>query len=675
MNNNVVNVRDLGKLKCLDIAKNLKGGLNILFEDGIERHLISKEIIMSRYYWEVLYNYPKQKILSTYVVSNYYKSGLYSSKTHIDFLYTITRDLIYGILQDSKDRKKTLSNIYSLVYDVAEALYNELSEYLKDYVISIDLIDLLDIQLRDEVMESIARVKREMTNESINSAHEILDRLLREDELLKDNPAVIAYISEAVSGGQMKAMLSSNGFKTDSNGKIFPYPVTSSFMLGLDNMYEVIVESRTAVKALILSTKGIQSTETFAKELQLLTMYIERIRVDDDCGSTSYLEWFVSAEQKDINNLLGSYYLNEETNQLELITEDSKHIIGTKIKLRNPIGCKHWDKHGICGVCYGDLGYQVPATANLGHFSAVNPTGQTTQLSFKTKHQQDSASAETVILDEVSKKFFNIRQKSNFCINKINLKEGDKLYIEAPQEFFFGIRDVNEENIEKLDVSRVTRIPFITVRYKKKNLEEEVYRIDIKRGNRFGHLSSKFLGHILENPPEISSANTNYVIDISKLKENTPVIILPDMEYSYLSLALEIKGLLKQVNVKDNAYTFLAKLYNLVNSKLKINIAYLSVIVRALMVKDVKHRNYDLSNGDNVDSIAKMMPVIKKRSLSNALILGWAAGTMTTPSSFEDTNRPNSSLDVLFRPEEAIYWSHRREKVLESRKNEMRRKR
>jgi hypothetical protein len=151
-------------------------------------------------------------------------------------------------------------------------------------------------------MEAINNVKDKLDSDSVKNSYRVFDKEMESPEL-RNNPVVLASKSGAVNNGQLKAMLNVGGYKTDANGKIFPYPVASSFMLGMENMYDIIVESRTAVKALYLSTVAIQSTETFAKELQLLAMYIEKIYRNDDCGSTNYLEWIVS-DAKDLKKYI-----------------------------------------------------------------------------------------------------------------------------------------------------------------------------------------------------------------------------------------------------------------------------------------------------------------------------------------------------------------------------------
>ena len=668
----VLPIRQLFKLPAQNIIKDIKGGLVLGFEDGEVKHLKSKEIVLSMFYWEIFRYYPTLPIKSNYIATLYFKNNVESNEAHLDFLEVIAEDIIYGYIQYTDNKGDEIDKMYSLIHDVAENLYDATDEDLKTYVASIDVIDMLDIQLRKRNMDAINEVKDKLDSESVRKSYKIFAEEIASPEL-NNNPVVLASKSGAINNGQLMAMLNVGGYKTDANGKIFPYPVASSFMLGMDNMYDLLVESRTAVKALYLSTVAIQSTETFAKELQLLAMYIETIYRNDDCGSTSYLEWIVS-DAKDLKNLIGSYYLNIETNKLDLINKNSKHLIGKQIKLRNAIGCKHWNKHAICAKCFGDLHYQIPKTANIGHYSGVSITEPTTSLSLKSKHQNDSASAEEIVLDDVSEKFLTIKNKNSFAIKDgFKTPEHYKVLIRAPQEFLHGVKDINEDNVNTIDIYKVTTVHYIDIAViDTRTQQEEVYRVDIKRGNRIGALTDRFLGYILKEGYTLSRKSSDFEIDITSMKPGFPIIILPDIEYNYLSLALDIKSMLKKITLKDNASTFLAKLYTLINSKLSVNIAFISIIVRALIVVDVKNQNFDLP-GPNTDGnqIFKIADVTKKRSLSNSLVLGWAASTLKSAHSFVESGRPNSVLDVLFTPQEAIYYHHYRKDKLKLRENEM----
>ena len=91
--NTILDVRDLQEVKPKYILDNLKGGLEIRFEDNIVVKMKMKDIVISRYYWEILYKYPVV-IDSNFIVSKYYKNNMYSSDTHLNFLYQINKKIM-----------------------------------------------------------------------------------------------------------------------------------------------------------------------------------------------------------------------------------------------------------------------------------------------------------------------------------------------------------------------------------------------------------------------------------------------------------------------------------------------------------------------------------------------------------------------------------------------------
>lgn len=92
------------------------------------------------------------------------------------------------------------------------------------------------------------------------------------------------------------------------------------------------------------------------------------------------------------------------------------------------------------------------------------------------------------------------------------------------------------------------------------------------------------------------------------------------------------------------------------------------------MIQDLKTNNFDLPTTETkTPQIAKMVDVIRGRSLPNSLVLGYATKILTSAYSFVPDNRPNSVLDVLFKPREAIFYAKKRKIAMKKRENEMKR--
>ncbi len=102
--------------------------------------------------------------------------------------------------------------------------------------------------------------------------------------------------------------------------------------------------------------------------------------VMDDCGTNDFLNVNIISE-KHKKTLIGKYYLNNQTNQIELITKENVNdlIVGRDVKIRSLITCEaHNDK--ICRVCFGDKQYP---TKYLGILSAQIVSSVLTQLTMR----------------------------------------------------------------------------------------------------------------------------------------------------------------------------------------------------------------------------------------------------------------------------------------------------
>jgi len=663
-------VRDFLNYKPLDILNNITGYVNVMFEDNICVRMYSREVIISRYFWEMANLNKDIKLVSKYNIRNFYTNDMYTGKSHTKFLSEILNDLINNVIKvNGKDVHKQLAYTYYSLYKIVETLYSEFSYNITEHVMSMNIKDLLDIQLKEDLMKSMARVSDEMNVNAIDVTYNLLDHIMRNDKDLLNNPVVKAYISGMVNANQMKQVLGPRGYVTELDSSIFKYPISSSFTMGMANMYELAADSRSGAKALFLSNKAIQDSEYFGRELQLATMVVEDI-VFGDCGSTDYLDWYVKPVEKsvsgetiykgDLNKLEGKYYLDETTNELVAITTDMKHLYGKTIKLRSAIKCKLPNKKQICSKCFGELAYSIPKHSNLGHLCSTEINAKISQSILSTKHLVTSATSNTIELNDDAKKFFVIKDKNGYVIRpQVLAKKNAKVSLIFKQEECFGLKDIKmDKSINIIDPGRVSRLETIIVRYEYKGNVEH-YELPIRLGNRYGVFELKFLNYIIENGYEADEYD-NYIVDMSNWKFITPILKLPEVEFSFLALSKDTKDMFKTMSIlkggvsKDSPESLLSKVFTLVNSKLDVNIALFEVVVYAFTVYDLPNGNYDLGrNSENVQ-LSPLLTVIDKRSAGASYGYDNLSGKILTPGLFTDTNKPDHLLDVLLKPNEVL---------------------
>jgi len=663
ISNRIVKVRSLLSFSTQDITNGLKTNHDVLFEDGVVKHMTSREIILFRYIMDVINIYPTLPIKSTYVISNFYSNGMYVSKTINKCYSIILEDIIFNIVKPAGNRG-LLRIVYETMFQVVNNIFNEVVYGNLRYASSLSILDFLEVQLDQELLDSMRRCSDELTVDSVNNTHAVMDKVIREK--YSHNDIGKAYIAGTVNPNQIKQLLGARGYVTEIDSTIFKYPIASSFTLGLSSIYDMATESRSGAKALFLSNKAIQSSEYLSRELQLVCMSVEKL-VDGDCGSTDYVKWFVKGStdgsKSDLKNMAGKHYFDPVSNSIKIIKITDKHLEGTTVLLRTAMKCKHPDKNSVCTTCFGELSYGVHPHASLGHIATTTMTQKISQAILSTKHLATSATSSSVALDDIGKQFFTIKNKDGIAFKSVLLgRVKTKMYLIVDQASAYGIKDLTTSmDVRKLNPARVSRISHITILTVDQKGNRELYPINIKTINRYGNFTYDFLEYIQTNGYTLTSSD-EYMIDLVNWKQAIPVIKLPEVEFNFLALSNAVKSEFKFMDIikgdrsSETQESLLQKVFDLVNSKLDVNIALLEVIIYAFTITSIKDGDYTLGRTDSENSanLMKIDGIIKNRSLGAAYGYERVLSTIIDPKSFIGENRTAHPLDVLIAPNEVL---------------------
>lgn len=663
-----VNVREFLKLDQSEIRDGLKTNLNVIYEDSVVIPMTYKEIIVQRYMLDIFKVIDKHKklkvpIRSGFCITHFYTNGILTSKTLNKCFETILSDVIELIVKPSNSRE-CLPDLYKKMYEIFNDIYNDLLYNILEYSNSININDFLEIQFEDELLNSMADVVKKKTPESVNNTYAVLDKIIRNNEELKQHNIIArGYISGSVNPNQVKQLLASRGYVTELNSSIFNIPVASSFTLGMRDMYDLGIESRAGAKALYLSNKAVQDSEYFARELQLITMIVERL-VDGDCGNHDYMDWFVrdgrNGEKSDLPNLIGKYYYNPTTNREEVITEKDKHLEGTTIKLRVAINCKLQDDRAICTKCFGDLYHAIHKHTNIGHFCSTEMTEKLTQSILSTKHLSGTASSNDVKLDEVKKNIFTIKS-NNYYFKPNIIRKGMDIKLFIDMDSAFGLKDLNPTvDVYKLNPTRISKVANLMLQViNTKTGEMNVFDMEIKDNNKYGILTYDFLNYTLKTGYILDDYD-RYVIDMNSWDYNKPLLNMPEFEYNFLNLARNIKGLLRNIKVtkgigsEETPEALLQQLFDLVNFKLDVNIAMLDVIVYAMTVRSIRNGDYNLGRNSQDRQLMKSLELIANRSLGAGYAWQDVVNNILSPKSYYGQNAIDHPLDIMLKPNEVI---------------------
>lgn len=667
----VLPVKELFKFNCEEIKKGLTLDQNIIFEDNVVISHTYRETILLRFILDIYTVIPQIPIVSKHCFKNYYTNGLFTAKTINKAFSSILEDTVNLYIKPNNNRK-LLEPLYAKMYDVINNIYNNLSYELPQYTNSINILDLLKIQFNPKLIEAMQDVYNNRgkedsykTVERVNKTYSILDTILKEDPELQDNVVARGYRSGTINANQVKQVLASRGYVTELDSNIFKYPIASSFTLGMTDIYDQAIESRSGARALYLSTKAVQDSEYFARELQLTTMIVERL-VDGDCGQKDYIEWLVrpkgdTVSKPDLNNLIGKYYYNEKTKQEEMITADHKHLEGKVIKLRSALNCKLQDPRSVCTKCFGELAYTIPVHSNIGHYCSTAVTEKITQSILSTKHLSTSANGGDIHLDINAQKFFQVKN-NNYYFNMQSRTNKVKYNIVINQYEAFGFKDINQStDIRKLNISRVSLISKIILQVDEGNGKITDYPITVEDNKKKGSFTYELLNYVIKHGYTLNNYD-NYIICLDKWDFKNPIITMPELEYNFLTLAKNVKSLFKTIKIIKNEYrssetpeSLLQKAFDTLNYKLDINLALLEIIVYAFTVKSIKDKDYSLGRNIPDRQLMKLSDLIFNRSLGAGYGYEKVINLILNPRSFYGKNRVSHPMDIMIKPEEVVY--------------------
>lgn len=659
----VYKARDILAMDLDDIASLQSPVLTIEFEDNVSIKTTIRKVVYSRFFWKIHEIYDKLPIYSRHFVEYVLAkdNGILNSNTHINLLKIIARDTIeiYG-LQDPILKEPLLD----LIYEITNDIYNKLTKYIDSSVVTIDILDFLELSFNKEIIEANNSLKP--TPKNIEKIHKKVLGIIKNSN--PNNNIVKAIKAKMVNANQVTQCLSLRGYLSEVDGKILSTPIKSNFTLGLNKLHDFVAESRSAAKSLYFSEAPLEDAEYFARRLQLSTMSVERLETGD-CGSTDYIKWFVRPPEYGDNNAViysgdltfmkGKWYLDQASNTLKAIEGDEKHLYGTTILLRSPITCKHPDKHAVCTICFGKLSENINKYANLGHICSATMTRQTSQSVLSNKHYQGSSVSTDIILNEFLSKYFIVdKNRSSLLINPKLSKSSPQLIV--TKDNVLGLIDVlSDDNVDDINPVYVSSIDVVGLKY---HVSDGIYiteELNVLQSNRKCALSKEFIIYTKDHKWSLDTYG-NFVFDLSDWDYSQEILIYPKKEYSFSDHSKQvakiietgINTIIRRDNPESIVYT-LKELFDTVNSKLNVNLSLLEVIIYAIMIPKDKDNN-DLARNYPEKHLGLRDKIIKSRSLSNLYAYQNQANVIISAESFDGTHRPDSVYDVFIKPNEVI---------------------
>jgi hypothetical protein len=211
----------------------LVGDFNLKFDDGTVISTNYRATGYSSYFWRMHREYPQTPILPHHHLDVILNGQVISAKTHIKLVGSVFWDVVECYRLKTPQQRDPL---VKMVYEIVNELYVDLSHRGEAFVVSVDILDCLQVIDYPEIAPVLAGLND--SQESIDRAYQALITSLNKAEDLGDNALARATRSQMVNQNQVLQCVGPRGFPTEVDGHIFTYPVLRSYTQGMRSLYD-----------------------------------------------------------------------------------------------------------------------------------------------------------------------------------------------------------------------------------------------------------------------------------------------------------------------------------------------------------------------------------------------------------------------------------------------------
>lgn len=657
----IFQARKLLNYSTVELKRKLRGFYRVQFDDELVE-TTAADLIISRSAWNIHVAFPETPLLSSMRIAAIKPSGYLSLK---DFQELSNRCFWPAYDASKYDNRDELSR---LVYEGANDLYNTLVSKTMPYMQGLDAADLVEITNHPEIRRVVESCDE--SPESIAYCYDVAEGLILLDPELQDNRQAIALRSSTINMTQALQTTVIRGHMQDINTRVFPKPVMRPYVAGIRTVYESMIESRGAAISLSNSQAPLQQSEYFSRRLQQLNMNFRNLH-PGDCGSSRTILFPVKKDIKDasgayiersnLTTLEGKYYYTD-SGELKQVSKKDKHLEGSYIRMRSIVGCcEHPDPYGVCAVCYGGLADTIPEKTSISHITAALLMQIFGQGILSLKHRIGSASADSIILDDMVLKFMRTSKGSNdiFLTDEVKQRSSS---IELTADAVPGLVDLKDmEDYERMGITRISSFEAMTLIQTytdNKGIEwQERTILPVSDGNRKASLSYEALEFIKAKDFSTNAKNV-LTIDLEDWNIKQAFLTMPATQYSISEhrddVSRLIEGTAKEIRRRETTDTpekVLLDLCDLVNSRLNVNVSILEAILFGGMAISMNDKDYALPKAWTPGVVGVLADVIAGRGLGGVFCYEDQVRQMDNVTHFIELNRLDHPMDVYFCPE------------------------
>jgi hypothetical protein len=657
-----ISARELLKYSTEQLWSILAGRFVLVFDDD-EMEVTARESLYSSYCWEFHRKYPETPMLMKHHLRYVIGKKSLTTSTHLKLL----GNCMWSV-RDAypNNREVTLDQLGEMTYRLTNLIYNDLSYRLEAYVTSLDVTDYIAILDHPRVLE--VKEDQTPTEANIRKIHGVLEDVMVNDPTLAGNPVTHALRTKTASMSQVLQIVGPRGFVSDTDSYTFPRPIMRGFAEGLRSIYDSIIESRHAAMAHAQADNPLKQTEYFNRRLQLVCESLKNLHIGD-CGSEEYLYWTIRGEteddkttvRSDLELMDGKYFVNG-SGGLEAIHPGRTDLIGHTVKLRSVLHCAHPDPYGVCSTCFGRMSESFidPLGGNLGQECCTQMTEIISQNVLSTKHVVNSVVNEPIVLDDFTKHYLTTDAQHMSYLLAPNLK-GKSVRLVIAKSSAANLTDLAQvtDVLQLTSIGRISQIQDIGLMVGAgETLEVTSHRVSVDR--RKAAMTYPLLGYIKRKGWGLNERG-DYVIDMDDWDWTQEILTLPTMRYNMSDHAAEIANILEatmnDLDKRDNAEIVdptMTRLFDLVNSRLQVNMGVLEVVLFAGMVVSSREGNFALPKVGTNRALGVADLTIENRSMAPKFAYEHQLKSVKNVRNYITPNRMDHPFDSILTPFEIL---------------------
>ena len=639
-----INARDLLNYSKEELWRIPEDEFNLVFDD-ITIVTQVRPTIYSAYLWNIHRHYQHTPLYA----HHHMQDGYMSNKQHLQLLENIYRDWFSTY---ANDNTVDIEDLWKLIYQTVNEIYNDFICRLDGYVSSLSGFDIMEAVFNDEVLQANQEVAP--IQSSIDQTYDRITESLKNDASLKYNPIAMAVRAGTVDLKQVHQCIGPRGFVTEIDSTIYPQPITVGFAHSIRKLYDSMIESRSASKALMFAKDPLSECEYFNRRMQLVAQNLRDI-VYTDCGSKHTLSWTI--EPSELKVLEGMHYLDGD--MLKTIQINDHHLVGQTVELRTVFGCQIEDRQSVCSTCYGQNAYSIPRQTSVGQVAATALGEKISQLVLSIKHVDGSSKVEDIELDPMYYSYV-VPGSENSTLRLSPELHGLPVKIVVNAHEAKDLPGIYRMDLDQdIDITSFTEMRDVKFLIGDENRDEQhEIRVPVSMGSRYGSLTANALRYIQNHRPSLDQYG-NYVIDLTDWNPDYALFKLPlkhanmidfqkRVERALFSSSKESKrDSLALARYKNAATPAVKDLLALINQSLSINVSHVLVMAYVMTARSPREFDYRLPIGGESFEFVELKKIMEYRSLGVKMAYESQEEVMGMPESYVFKDRPSHPLDEL----------------------------